>query len=146
MEAKKNLRKVARQGQTRAANCLNDGFANSASSAEIKRLVEILKTRAARLRTLDEEILAETPADELEEEFASVCSYEDAATSAISAAEERLQGSIAASSISSASSSASHAPAALPRLRLPSFAGDSLDSDIVGDRRTPFLSDVLPLP
>ena len=117
---------MARQAQTRAVNNLVEAMNGPTRHSDLKRLVEILKTRAGRLRSLDEEILANTSEEDLETEYEAVCSYEDAYIAAVSSAEERLSTSPPPST-ASIDSAASNAAVSLPRLRLPSFAGDRLE-------------------
>lgn len=81
----------------------------------------MVKSRAGRLRVLDEEVLSKTPPEELEDEYDAVCGYEDAVIAAISSTEERLTSS-PAPSVASVGSASPHALVCLPRLRLPDFA------------------------
>ena len=128
MEVQRRLRKVARQAHTRAVHAVEDAIGARFSSAEIRRLVDILRSREDELRTIDEALLADEPDDTLEEEYQTICEYRDRAVSARSRADSYLSDLRADSVSSIASASTFHVSSVnLPKLNLPSFSGDLLD-------------------
>ena len=124
------MRKAARQAQTRAINSLESAIRERLPKDELRRLVEILKSKVQDLRTLDEAILAETHDESFEEEYVAIGEYRDSATSALFAANSFLGETPSDASSASAASFASSAATssiALPKLQLPTFSGDSIE-------------------